>query len=124
MSNTLILSPLGHTWIFDIDGTLVKHNGYLLDGVDTLLPGVQAFFASLQPEDCVILVTSRKENMARQTERFLSKNGIRYNHIIYGVPYGERILVNDRKPSGLETCLSCSFTRNQFQLSYQIDKEK
>jgi hypothetical protein len=25
---THTLSPLPHTWIFDMDGTIVKHNGY------------------------------------------------------------------------------------------------
>ncbi len=27
-NNKLVLSPLGKTWLFDIDGTIVKHNGY------------------------------------------------------------------------------------------------
>ncbi len=26
--NKLILSTLGHVWILDLDGTIVKHNGY------------------------------------------------------------------------------------------------
>ena len=29
--------------IFDLDGTLVKHNGYKLDGMDTLLEGVKEY---------------------------------------------------------------------------------
>ena len=35
--NTLSLSKLPHTWILDLDGTIVKHNGYKLDGKDSLL---------------------------------------------------------------------------------------
>ena len=37
------VSKLSKTWIFDIDGTLVKHNGYLVDGHDTLLAGAAEF---------------------------------------------------------------------------------
>ena len=38
------LSPLNHTWLIDVDGTIVKHNGYIIDGQDTLLDGVKEFF--------------------------------------------------------------------------------
>lgn len=98
----LILSKLGHTWILDIDGMIVKHNGYKIDGVDTLLPGVNEFFESLSEGDMVILVTSRTKEYQNITEAFLVKHEIRYDHIIYGAPYGERIIINDNKPSGLE----------------------
>ena len=43
MGDTMILSTLSKTWIFDIDGTLVKHNGYKLDGRDTLLEGAKEY---------------------------------------------------------------------------------
>ena len=43
----LELSTLPKTWIFDIDGTIVKHNGYKFDGFDTLLDGVKDFFKEL-----------------------------------------------------------------------------
>ena len=48
--NELLLSTLGHTWIFDLDGTIVKHNGYLIDGKDTLLPGVLSGEESFEEE--------------------------------------------------------------------------
>ena len=41
MEKQLILSTLPKTWIFDLDGTILKHNGYKIDGEDTLLPGVK-----------------------------------------------------------------------------------
>ena len=31
------MSILPKTWILDLDGTIVKHNGYIEDGFDTLL---------------------------------------------------------------------------------------
>lgn len=110
-SAALTLSALPKTWILDLDGTIVKHNGYKIDGRDTLLNGAKEFFASLGKDDMVIFVTSRTEAYAEETERFLRENGIRFDAIIYGVPYGERILVNDDKPSGL--CMAYAFRKSR-----------
>ena len=120
--NELVLSALGHTWILDLDGTLVKHNGYLLDGWDTLLPGALEFLHKIPDKDMVIIVTSREEKYRDSTEAFLKSNRIRYNHIIFNAPYGERILMNDDKPSGLKTGISINLSRNQiFDICLQID---
>lgn len=105
----LKLSSLPHTWILDVDGTIVKHNGYKIDGYDTLLPGVKDFFASLPSQDRVILLTARKAEYLPALKDFLTKNQIRYDHIITDVPMGERILVNDNKPSGLK----CAYAVNK-----------
>ena len=113
MSEKIIVSSLPKTWILDLDGTIVKHNGYKLDGYDTLLPGIESFLNKIQPNDVVIFVTSRKEDVMEQTEEFLREAGIRYDHIIYNAPYGERILVNDAKPSGLETAIAINTSRNE-----------
>ena len=113
MENKLFLSTnLGHTWIFDIDGTICKHNGYKLDGRDTLLDGALEFLHSIPKEDMIIFVTSRTEEHRELTEAFLRHHSIRYDHIIYGAPYGERILVNDAKPQGLITSYAISTQRD------------
>ena len=120
--NKLTLSALGHTWILDLDGTIVKHNGYLIDGEDTFLPGAEAFLKGIPSQDMVIFVTSRKEEYRGLTEDFLMRHGIRYNHIIFEAPYGERILVNDAKPSGLKMAISINVSRNQdFDVDLKID---
>lgn len=121
MSNKLELSKLGHTWIFDIDGTLVKHNGYKIDGHDTLLDGVEEFFKSIPNNDYIILVTSRTDEQKNSTIRFLQDNNIRFNNIIFNLPYGERILVNDKKPSGLEMSKAINLERNEFSLDVFYD---
>lgn len=100
----LILSPLPKTWILDLDGTILKHNGYKIDGHDTFLDGAKEFLSKIAKNDFVIFVTSRTKEVAEETEKFLAENKIRYDHIIYGAPYGERILINDDKPSGLCMC--------------------
>ena len=83
MSDRLALSSLSHTWILDLDGTLVKHNGYKIDGYDSLLPGAKEFIDSIPVDDMVIIVTSRDESLKKQTESFLEKKAIRYSCIIY-----------------------------------------
>jgi 23S rRNA G2445 N2-methylase RlmL len=111
---TIKLSPLGHTWVLDLDGTIVKHNGYKSDGYDTLLEGAEEFLSSIPETDMIVFLTSRTEEYKELTEKFLSEKGIRYDHIIFNVPYGERILVNDRKPSGLTTAIAVCTERNHF----------
>lgn len=122
MSEVIKVSPLGKTWIFDIDGTICKHNGYKIDGQDTILPGAKDFFGKIPIDDKIIFITSRKEEYANITENFLHANGIRYDSIIYNMPYGERILINDNKPSGLITGLSINTTRDIFMdVQFEID---
>jgi len=115
MAEKLILSPLGHTWILDLDGTIVKHNGYKLDGRDTLLEGARAFLARIPQRDMIIFLTSRDVEYRDMTEAFLRENGIRYDCIIFNAPFGERILLNDRKPSGLETAIALMNDRDHFE---------
>lgn len=106
------MSPLAKTWILDLDGTLVKHNGYKLDGHDTLLPGAREFLTQIRPEDMVVILTSRTEEYREMTLAFLRETNIRYDHILFGAPYGERIVVNDRKPSGLEMAVAVNTERD------------
>ena len=109
----LVLSTLGHTWILDLDGTVVKHNGYKIDGEDSFLPGAEEFLKSIPEKDMIVFLTSRTEEYKVITEQFLQMNGIRYDHIIFNAPYGERILINDNKPSGLKTGFSINLRRDE-----------
>lgn len=114
MSEVHKVSCLGKTWIFDIDGTIVKHNGYKIDGHDTLLPGAKEFLERIPGDDMVIFVTARRDSVRRATIGFLQANGIRYDSIIFNAPYGERILINDRKPSGLNVSIAVNTERDRF----------
>ena len=123
MSEKIIVSALPKTWILDLDGTIVKHNGYKLDGYDTLLPGSKEFLASIRPDDMVVFITSRTEELKEMTRAFLDEQGIRYDHIIFNAPYGERILVNDKKPSGLQMALALNMERDRVvDVVYEVDK--
>lgn len=115
MMHNLVLSKLGHTWILDLDGTVLKHNGYLIDGKDTLFPQAKDFIDSIPEKDMIIFLTSRKEEFRSITEEFLKEQEIRCDHIVFDVPYGERILINDRKPSGLQTAYSINPDRDKWE---------
>lgn len=116
MEQKLILSTLPKTWIFDLDGILLKHNGYKLDGVDTLLEGAKAYLDGIPAGDKVIIFTSRTEEYRRQTLEFLKEQGIQYDDILFEMPMGERIVVNDRKPSGLDMAVALNMDRDRFAL--------
>ncbi len=114
MGEALILSTLPKTWIFDIDGTIVKHNGYKIDGYDTLLPGAKEYIDSIPLDDKIIILTSRVDEYKQMTLDFLKENQIRYDEILFNMPFGERILVNDRKQSGLEMSVAINIDRDEF----------
>lgn len=113
MGEALILSTLPKAWIFDLDGTLVKHNGYKIDGKDTLLDGVREYITSIPPEDYILILTSRTDEFREMTLSFLEDNGIRYDEILFNMPMGERIVLNDRKPSGIDMAVAVNVDRDR-----------
>ena len=115
MGEALTLSTLPKTWIFDLDGTLLKHNGYKIDGRDTLLPGAREYVDSIPNDDYILILTSRTDEYKDMTLRFLDDNGIRYDEILFNMPYGERIIVNDRKPSGIDMSVAINLDRDRFE---------
>lgn len=120
----LILSTLGHTWIFDVDGTICVHNGYK-NGADALLDGVRDLFARIPAQDMIVFITSRKAEEKERLEKFLTENGLRFDHIIFDAPFGERILINDDKPGGLKCALAVNKKRDQnFDLNLVLTTEK
>jgi hypothetical protein len=119
----LKLSSLPKTWIIDLDGTILKHNGYK-EGKDKLLKGVKEFFDIIPNEDTIIILTSRETKYTDQTIKFLKQNKIRYDHIIFNIPFGERILINDKKDSGLLTAYAINKERNSpFDINFEIDED-
>lgn len=108
---TLTLSSLPKTWILDLDGTLLVHNGYK-NGEDSFLPGAINFLNSIPQQDVIIILTARSKDYKSVTESFLKKNGVRYNEIIFDIPMGERILINDNKNSGLVCAHSIALARD------------
>lgn len=102
---------LNHTWFIDLDGTILKHNGYL-DGNEELLPGVKELWNSIPSEDYIIITTGRDEKFRQASLKVLDDHGIRYNLAIFGLPLGERIIINDTKPE-LKTAIAWNVERNK-----------
>ena len=121
MKKIKLSTNMAHTWFIDLDGTILKHNGHILEKKDTLLKGVKKFFKQIPKNDKIVITTSRKKNYLKKTKIFLKKNKIRYNHIIHNLPYGERILINDIKPKNkLKTSISINLTRDKGLSKYKI----
>ncbi len=118
----LTLSPLPKTWIFDVDGTIVKHNGHLTMEGDQLLPGVKELFERIPETDVIVLMTARKLEFQESLKEFLKEHKIRFDYLLPNMPQGERILINDRKPSGLIMAFAVNKDRDQpLELQFEID---
>lgn len=111
----LSLSTLYKTWIIDLDGTIFPHNNYLLDneGIkEKPLKNVVKFINKIPKDDVIIILTARKEKYRSYTIKHLKRSKIRFNLLIMDLPSGERILINDMKPSGLKTAYAINVKRD------------
>jgi hydroxymethylpyrimidine pyrophosphatase-like HAD family hydrolase len=107
------LSNLQKTWIFDLDGTLVEHNGYKINK-EIILSGVKEFFDShIKEDDYVMITTGRNDEQAAPAIELLKLNNIKIDKIITNLPLGERLLFNDIKPdTNLKTAYSFNLHRD------------
>lgn len=121
MKKIKLSKNLAHTWFIDLDGTILKHNGYIIDNKDTLLKGVKKFFKNIPKKDKIIFTTSRKKKNSSKTITFLNRNKLRFNEILFDLPYGERILINDIKPKNkLKTAISINLKRDSGIIKYKL----
>ena len=122
----LKISKLAHTWFIDLDGTIFKHNKYKDNGFDIIVnSNVRKFFDQISENDILIFTTSRSSSLSKLCERSLKEilNIKQKFTIIYGLPHGERILVNDSKPSGMITSLAINIDRDNFP-EFFIDEDQ
>ena len=61
----------------------------------------------------IIILTARENKYKKETVNFLKKNNLRFDHILFDLNIGERILINDLKPDGLKTAYAINLKRNQ-----------
>ena len=131
INSHLTLSRLPHTWLIDIDGTIFAHNPRMsgdYDDIevgtgDVLLPGVADFWKRIPVSDTVILLSARHPKYRSMTEHSLQSYGLRYNEVIFGLPKGERLLLNDIKPGGLLTAHAVNLRRDGglSEIAFHID---
>jgi mannose-6-phosphate isomerase len=101
MSTQTPTSP--KTVFCDIDGTLLKHHGDIFKNAASaeVLSGVYEALGEWERRNYrIILITGRKESQRKETEAVLQSLHIPYDHLLMGLPNGDRIVVNDRKPEG------------------------
>ena len=103
---------LGHTWIIDVDGTIFEVNQPPYAN-DKLLPGVKEMWAKIPKDDMVIIMTARPHYIKQQTLDVIASHGLRYDMAIFGIHHGERIVINDNKPGGLQTAIAWNVKRNK-----------
>jgi mannose-6-phosphate isomerase len=101
----------------DIDGTLVEHTGNIVENLKTDI-SLSNVIDTIRLWDKhnykIILTTGRKESTRKQTEEQLSKIGIVYDQLVMGLPNGPRILINDKKTSGVRnTAYAINLVRNE-----------
>lgn len=123
---------MNKTWFIDIDGTIFKHrNNHELDvsqnaGLagteedgEELLANVIEFFDTLPERDQVVLTTARHTEHRPITEGALKRFGLltRIDTIVYDIPSGPRILVNDVKPIDAED----NFTGKEVDTAYAVN---
>lgn len=108
----IILSDLPKTWLIDIDGVIFAHNSHLTTDGDKLVEGVMELFVQIQSHDTVILLTSRDAKYRLSTIESLKKYNIKFNDVIFNLPPGERVVVNDMKTSGLKTAIAINTVRD------------
>jgi hypothetical protein len=116
----LTLSELPKVWIVDLDGVVFRHNAYL-GGEDEVLDGAVGFWAQIAPDDVVVVMTGRPESERVRTLDLLARLGLRVDRAMFGLPLGERVVVNDAKPSGLPTAHAVNLPRDRGLGGLRVD---
>lgn len=113
LSHRLRLSALPKTWFIDIDGTIVAHNSCKEQHSDVvMLPGVEAFLSRIADSDTIFLTTSRPRQQCICVLNAVSKIFKGRLLLVDSLGHGERILINDLKPSGLQMAYSLNLRRD------------
>lgn len=110
------------TIFIDCDGILVHTTGNMNEQITKsleLLPGTLEKFLEWDRMGCrIIITTGRPESTRDETIAELKKLGLFWNHILFGIGGGIRVLINDRKPpndkfpNGRVTAFAVSPPRN------------
>jgi len=95
----------------DIDGCIFKHRGdmvKILTGPRELLPGVtEAFKQWCNKGYTIVLTTGRSESVRATTVQQIRNSGLFFDHLIMGLPRGQRVIINDIKPGRTENTAEC-----------------
>jgi mannose-6-phosphate isomerase-like protein (cupin superfamily) len=111
------MTTVPKTIFCDIDGTLLEHMGDITKNhsSSSRLPNVSETIKQWDRLNyTIILTTGRKESTREITQKQLLEAGIVYHHLIMNLPNGSRVVINDRKPHGVQnTAYAVNLVRNQ-----------
>ena len=80
------------TLFVDIDGTIFYH------ATNNIIPGTKEKFDEWNEKGySIIITTARIRDWKDETLRALDENGLRYHVIIFDLPNGDRVVLNDIK---------------------------
>lgn len=104
------------TLFIDIDGTILRHQGTFSEismKEANLLPDARERLNEwCSKEYKIILTTGRRESMRKTTELQLDRLGVPYDQLVMGLSKGNRIVINDRRPSGDDTAFAININRD------------
>ena len=80
------------TLFVDFDGTTFYH------ATENIIPGTKEKFDEWNEKGYTIIITTARPSSAKeQTLRALDENGLQYHAIIFDLPNGDRVVLNDIK---------------------------
>ncbi len=115
------------TLFIDLDGTMVRNSAQHsiprwgeTEGIQPNIDAVNHLYDSGKVE--VILTTSRKEAYREVTMAQLERVGVKFHNIIFGLPHGRRIIINDYAPSNpFKSCDAINIKRNSSDLKEMLE---
>jgi hydroxymethylpyrimidine pyrophosphatase-like HAD family hydrolase len=109
----------------DIDGVLIKHNPHSVSDpeMNEMIDGFQKLEEWRKMGHKVVLTTARNSKKRKEILNLLEVKGIKYDDLLTSCNPGQRILINDRKPSSpfLPQSLSFEITRDHGIKDIEID---
>lgn len=106
------------TYFIDLDGVLVKNSAEFTPpywgDTDSLSENVKTMNEIYDMGySTVIITTSRKEKYKEKTILQLKNIGMKYDRIIFGLPHGNRTIINDYSTSNpYPSCIAINLQRN------------
>jgi hypothetical protein len=115
------------TLFIDLDGTMVFNSAQHstpqwgeTEGIQPNIDVVNYLYNSGNVE--VILTTSRKKSFREVTLAQIDRVGLKFHDIIFGLPHGRRIIINDYAPSNpFKSCDAINIKRNSTDLKEMLE---
>lgn len=61
----------------------------------------------------IVLTTARSKKKCKQVLRLLKHQGLNFNKCVYDLGVGQRLVINDKKSTGLKSAFSLNTERNK-----------